>query len=101
MESFEVIFDTEKKREIVWEKYGDDVLKYISDVLHNETAKTISWAPFDRVRLMVGDERFMSAEDMESRFALVVGMCLSGAATLIGIVLLYYIVLTPRNTFET
>ena len=100
-ESFEIIFDTEKKREIVWEKYGDDVLKYISDVLHNETAKTISWAPFDRVRLMVGDERFMSAEDMESRFALVVGMCLSGAATLIGIVLLYYIVLTPRKTFET
>ena len=47
MESFEVIFDTEKKREIVWEKYGDDVLKYICDVLHNETAKTISWAPFD------------------------------------------------------
>jgi hypothetical protein len=45
MESFEVIFDTEKKRDIVWEKYGDDVLKYISDVLHNETAKTISWAP--------------------------------------------------------
>jgi len=35
---------------------------------------------------MVGDERFMSAEDMESRFSLVVGMCLSGEATLIGIV---------------
>ena len=51
--------------------------------------------------LIAGDERFMSAEDMESRFALVIGMCLSGAATLIGIVLLYYIVLMPRNTFET
>jgi hypothetical protein len=45
MESFDGIFDTEKKKEIVWEKYGDDVLKYISDVLHNETAKTISSAP--------------------------------------------------------
>ena len=33
---------------------------------------------------MVGDERFMSASDMESRFALVVGMCLSAAASLIG-----------------
>ena len=41
-ESFNTVFDTEKKREIVWEKYSDDVLKYIMDVLMNETAKTIS-----------------------------------------------------------
>jgi hypothetical protein len=42
LQSFNDVFDTEKKREIVWEKYTDDVLKYISDVLMNETAKTIS-----------------------------------------------------------
>jgi hypothetical protein len=42
VESFEKVFDTEKEREIVWDKYGGDVLKYISDVLTNETAKTIS-----------------------------------------------------------
>jgi len=42
MTSFQAVFDTEKKREIVWEKYADDVFKYILDVLHKETAKTIS-----------------------------------------------------------
>jgi hypothetical protein len=41
-ESFQKVFDTEKKRQILWEKYGADVLKYISDVLYNETAETIS-----------------------------------------------------------
>ena len=41
-ESFQKVFDTENKRQIVWEKYGVDVLKYISDVLNNETAETIS-----------------------------------------------------------
>ena len=84
-DSFEGVFDTEKKRKIVWEKYGDDVFKYVSEVLHNETAKTISWSA-SRGSLTVGDERFVSAEDMDSRFALVAGMCLSGAAHLIGIV---------------
>jgi E3 ubiquitin-protein ligase listerin, N-terminal domain len=42
MSSFQAVFETEKKREIVWEKYTDDVYKYISDVLQNETANTIS-----------------------------------------------------------
>jgi hypothetical protein len=41
-ESFQAIFDTEAKKAIVWEKYGSDILKYISDVLTNENAKTIS-----------------------------------------------------------
>jgi E3 ubiquitin-protein ligase listerin len=41
-ESFHKVFDTEKKREILWENYSVDVFKYISDVLTNETAKTIS-----------------------------------------------------------
>ena len=41
-ESFQKVFDTENKRQIVWEKYGVDVLNYISDVLYNETAETIS-----------------------------------------------------------
>jgi E3 ubiquitin-protein ligase listerin len=41
-ESFQKVFDTEKKREILWENYSVDVFKYISDVLTNETAKTIS-----------------------------------------------------------
>lgn len=36
------IFDTEKKREIVREKYGEDVLRFISQVLNNDSAKTIS-----------------------------------------------------------
>ena len=44
MESFQKVFDTDKKRDILWEKYGGDVLKYVSDVLTNETAKTISTA---------------------------------------------------------
>jgi hypothetical protein len=38
------VFDTEKKRDIVWEKYSGEVLKFVSDVLINETAKTISFA---------------------------------------------------------
>lgn len=42
LQSFNDVFDTEKKREIVWEKYTNDVIKYISDVLQNETARTIS-----------------------------------------------------------
>lgn len=42
IESFQAIFDTEAKKAIIWEKYGGDVLKYISDVLTNENAKTIS-----------------------------------------------------------
>ena len=42
VESFENVFDTEKKRDIVWDKYAGDILRYISDVLTNETAKTIS-----------------------------------------------------------
>jgi len=33
---------------------------------------------------MVGDDRFMSAEDMDTRFALVVGMCLSCMSALLG-----------------
>lgn len=46
------------------------------------------WAPvrWEERLIGVGDERFISAADMESRFALVVGMCLSGAASLIGMV---------------
>jgi len=36
------IFDTEKRREIVKEKYGEDVLRYILQVLENESARTIS-----------------------------------------------------------
>jgi len=48
-ESFNTIFDTDKKREIVREKYSQDVYKYIIDVLSNETAKTISL-------LVVGDD---------------------------------------------
>jgi hypothetical protein len=42
LESFNSVFETEKKKDIVWEKYTEDVLKYISDVIQNETAKTIS-----------------------------------------------------------
>jgi len=41
-ESLVGIFDTEKKREIVREKYGEDVLRFISQVLNNESARTIS-----------------------------------------------------------
>jgi hypothetical protein len=41
-DSFNTVFATETKRQTVWENYSDDVLKYISDVLTNETAKTIS-----------------------------------------------------------
>lgn len=40
---------------------------------------------FDDGELRIGDERYMSVEDMESRFALVVGMCLSALANLNGI----------------
>jgi hypothetical protein len=70
----------------VRENYGEDVLRFISQVLLNETAKTISTLPWLGCRgLMVGDERYMSAEDMESRFGLVVGMCLSALAHLNGI----------------
>ena len=94
VESFEAVFDTEKKRDIVWEKYGGDVLKYVSDVIINETAKTISCTHHNR-RLILGDERFLSAEDMESRFALVVAMCLSVLARLIGNVFL--VSLNTRN----
>jgi hypothetical protein len=39
----------------------------------------------DLNQLTQGDERFMSAEDMDSRFALVVAMCLSTLSALIGI----------------
>lgn len=46
-ESFNTIFDTEKKREIVLEKYVDDVFKYIMDVLTHESARTISTAVQD------------------------------------------------------
>jgi hypothetical protein len=42
IESFQSVFETEKKRDIVWEKYAGDILKFVSDVLNNETAKTIS-----------------------------------------------------------
>jgi hypothetical protein len=35
--------------------------------------------------LTLGDERFMSAEDMDSRFALVVALCLSTLSALISI----------------
>ena len=42
VDSFEKVFDTEQKRNIVWDKYGGDILRYISDILTNETAKTIS-----------------------------------------------------------
>ena len=41
-DSFLAIFDTQAKRNIVWEKYSKDVVQYVSDVLKNETAKTIS-----------------------------------------------------------
>jgi len=41
-ESFDAVFDTEEKRKIVVEKYGDEVFKYIMQILTNETAKTIS-----------------------------------------------------------
>jgi len=41
-ESFNAVFDTEEKRQIVVEKYSGDVLKYIMEVLSGETAKTIS-----------------------------------------------------------
>jgi hypothetical protein len=34
--------------------------------------------------LTLGDARFMSAEDMDTRFALVVAMCLSTLSALIG-----------------
>lgn len=42
LQSFNDVFDADKKREIVWEKYANDVIKFISDVLRNETARTIS-----------------------------------------------------------
>ena len=41
-ESFRSVFDTEKKREIVWEKYSADVLKFVIEILTKETATTIS-----------------------------------------------------------
>jgi hypothetical protein len=41
-ETFNTIFDTEEKRQTVVQKYGDEVFKYIMQVLANETAKTIS-----------------------------------------------------------
>jgi hypothetical protein len=66
-------------------KYGEDILRFISQVLQNETAKTRSTCRCGGVGgLIVGDERYMSVEDMDSRFALVVGMCLSGLAHLSG-----------------
>jgi hypothetical protein len=49
---------------------------------------------------VVGDERFMSALDMDSRFALVVGMCLSGAASLLGMKIHFVQALTDRNPCE-
>jgi hypothetical protein len=82
IESFHTVFDTEKKRDIVLEKYNGAVLKYISDVLNNETGKTISCPSTWLADL--GDERFMSAEDMDARFSLVVGMCLAELANLVG-----------------
>ena len=73
VDSFQAVFDTDKKREIVYERYTGDIIKYISDVLLNETAASIT------------DERFTSAEDSEGRWALVVGMCLTTLANLAGI----------------
>ena len=73
LDSFQTVFDNDKKREIVYERYTGDILKYVSDVLLNETAATIS------------DERFITAEDRETRWALVVGMCLTTLSNLAGI----------------
>ena len=87
IESFEKVFDSEKKRDIVWDKYGGSILKYISDVLTNETAKTIS-RPWVMMGLILGDGTFMSAEDMDARFSLVAGMCLSTLAKMACIVFL-------------
>ena len=53
MNSFQTVFETEKKRDIVWDKYADDVSKYISDVLLNETAKTISSGPVWREERLI------------------------------------------------
>jgi E3 ubiquitin-protein ligase listerin, N-terminal domain len=82
-ESYTIVFNTGKKREIIRKNYYHDVYSYIMDVLRNETAKTISLSCV--VVADLGDERFISAEDMEWRFALVVRMCLSGLVFLIGI----------------
>ena len=84
-ESFNTVFDTDKKKEIIWKKYSEDVINYISDILTNETAKTISTCPRFGGVLMTGDERFMSSEDMDTRFALVLGGCLATLALLAGI----------------
>ena len=42
IDSFQAVFDSEKKRDIVWDKYGGDILTFVSEVLRDETAKTIS-----------------------------------------------------------
>lgn len=41
-ESFHSVFDTEKKRKIVWEKYSGDILKFVIETLTKETAMSIS-----------------------------------------------------------
>ena len=46
-ESFNIVFETDRKKVIVWKNYDEDIRKYISDVINNETAKTISGIRFD------------------------------------------------------
>jgi hypothetical protein len=86
VDSFRSIFDTERKYDIVWEKYSDDVLKYIFDILLNAKANTISKRDHHIIVLTAGDGRFMSAEDMDSRFSLIIGMCLASIPDVAGII---------------
>lgn len=71
------------------------------DILQNETAQTISISPshchWVLVNVDVGDPRFLHKEDMDTRFALVVGTCLASSCAMSSMLLLSWVWETNRR----
>ena len=71
-ESFNRIFPTEDKMKAIWKVYKIAILEYSRDAILRETVQTLS------------DERTVSPDDAEAKYARVVSSCISVITHLLG-----------------
>ena len=65
LQSFTRVFPTEEKRSHVWKVYQSSILDFVDDVILQQTPLTLS------------DERSVSPDDAEAKYARVAGAALS------------------------
>lgn len=71
-DSFTRVFPTEEKMRAIWKVYHSPILEYTQDAILRETVQTLS------------DERTVSPDDAEAKYARVVGSSISVITHLLG-----------------